>query len=373
MEDNKEDNKIRTSGAPQPEEQEIDLLELAARVWAERKLVLKWCGVAVLVGLVVAFSIPKEYTATVTLAPESEQGSASLGGLSALAGMAGINLHNNQGGDALNPELYPDIVSSVAFSTELFDVPVQAEEDSLKCTLYEYLDEHQRAPWWSAVTGFPFKCLGWVMSLFRDEEKEGENGKVDPFRLTKEETDIVKALNSRIAVSVDKKTSVITLGVTMQDPLIAATLTDTVMSKLQAYITDYRTNKARHDLAFTQKLYDEARAKYYEAQQAYADYVDMNQNVTLRSVQTRQERLQNEMTLAYNLYNQTAQQLQLARAKVQESTPVFTVVQAPTVPLQASKPSKAMILVGFVFLAVVGTVGWILFGRELLSNIKYKI
>ncbi|MBM6736455.1 chain-length determining protein, partial [Mediterranea massiliensis] len=53
MEDNKEDNKIRTSGIPQPEEQEIDLLELAARVWAERKLVLKWCGVAVVVGLVV--------------------------------------------------------------------------------------------------------------------------------------------------------------------------------------------------------------------------------------------------------------------------------------------------------------------------------
>lgn len=373
MEDNKEDNKIRTSGAPQPEEQEIDLLELAARVWAERKLVLKWCGVAAVVGLVVAFSIPKEYTTTVTLAPETSQGGGALGGLSALAGMAGINLRSGQeGGDALNPELYPDIVSSVAFSTELFDVPVQAEKDSLKCTLYEYLDKHQRAPWWSVAAKVPFKCLGWVMSLFRSEEEEDAENKVDPFRLTPEESGIVKALNGRISVSVDKKTSVITLGVTMQDPLIAATLTDTVMSKLQAYITDYRTNKARHDLAFTQKLYDEARAKYYEAQQAYADYVDMNQNVTLRSVQTRQERLQNEMTLAYNLYNQTAQQLQLSRAKVQESTPVFTVVQAPTVPLQASKPSKPMILIGFVFLAALGTVGWILFGRDLLAGFRKK-
>ena len=369
-----ETNTIQKPASPQPEEQEIDLLELAARVWADRKLVLKCCGVAVLVGLVVAFSIPKEYTTTVTLAPESAQGSASMNGLSALAGMAGINLRSGQnGGDALNPELYPDIVSSVAFSTELFDVPVQAEKDSLKCTLYEYLDEHQRAPWWSAVTGFPFKCLGWVMSLFRDEEEAGPAQGVDPFRLTKDEAGIVKALNSRIAVSVDKKTSVITLGVTMQDPLISATLTDTVMAKLQAYITDYRTNKARHDLAFTQQLYDEARAKYYEAQQAYADYVDMNQNITLRSVQTRQERLQNEMTLAYNLYNQTAQQLQLAKAKVQESTPVFTVVQAPTVPLRASKPSKPMILIGFVFLAGVGSVGWILFGRDLLANMRREI
>lgn len=43
----------------QPEEQEIDLIELAQKVWAERKLVFKACGIAALIGLVVAFSIPK--------------------------------------------------------------------------------------------------------------------------------------------------------------------------------------------------------------------------------------------------------------------------------------------------------------------------
>ena len=157
-----------------------------------------------------------------------------------------------------------------------------------------------------------------------------------------------------------------------QDPLISATMTDTVMQKLQNYITEYRTNKARHDLDFTQKLYDEAQKKYYVAQQAYADYVDMNQNISLRSVQTRQERLQNEMNLAYNLYNQTAQQLQLAKAKVQENTPVYTVVQPATVPLLPSKPSKMLILVAFVFLGGVCSVGWILFGRDLWHQLKMK-
>ena len=352
------ENKIQGNLSPEAEEQEIDLLELAARVWSERRLVLKWCGIAVVVALVVGFSIPKEYTTSVTLAPETSDGSRSLGGLSALAGVAGINMRNASGSDALNPDLYPDIVASVAFSTELFDVKVTDEEGELTTDVYDYLKEHQRSAWWTAV------------SLFRDEEEGNGGGKLDPFRLTKEETAIVGALRERIAVSVDKKTSVVTLSVTMQDPLISATLTDTVMTKLQNYITDYRTNKARHDLEFTQKLYDEARQNYYTAQQAYADYVDMNQNLSLRSVQTKQERLQNEMTLAYNLYNQTAQQLQLAKAKVQESTPVYTVVQAATVPLKASKPSKMMILVGFVFLAGVASVGWILFGRDLVGKMR---
>lgn len=355
------------------EEQEIDLLELAGKVWAARRLVLKACGVAVVVALVVAFSIPKEYTATVMLAPEVASGSRSLGGLSALAGMAGINVGDREGGDALSPDLYPDIVSSVDFATGLFPLPVEDTEGELKTDLYTYLKEEQRAPWWSAILSFPFKCLSWVISLFKDEEVAVSSDAVDPFRLTQEEMDVVKALNSRISVSVDKKTSVITLSVTMQDPLIAATMTDSVMQRLQTYITSYRTNKARHDLEFTQRLYDEAQKKYYAAQQAYADYVDMNQSISLRSVQTRQERLQNEMTLAYNLYNQTAQQLQLAKAKVQENTPVYTVVQAATVPLQASKPSKVMVLAGFLFLAFVGAVGWILFGRDLYDSLRAKV
>ena len=354
------------------EEQEIDLLELAGKIWADRRLVLKWCGIAVVVALVVAFSIPKEYTTTVMLAPEVEGGSRSLGGLSALAGMAGINMGSGESSDALYPDLYPDIVSSVGFTTELFNVPVKDAEGELDTNLYTYLKEEQRSPWWSAIISFPFKCLGWVMSLFKEEE-EGTDGGVNPFQLTKDEDGVVKALNERIAVSVDKKTSLISLSVTMQDPLISATMTDTVMAKLQDYITEYRTNKARHDLDFTQKLYDEAQKKYYDAQQACADYVDMNQNISLRSVQTRQERLQNEMNLAYNLYNQTAQQLQLAKAKVQENTPVYTIVQAATVPLKASKPSKLMILVGFVFLAGVGSVGWILFGRNIWTSLKQSI
>ena len=72
-----------------PEEQEIDLIELAQKLWKERKFLLKGCGIAVVVGLIVAFSIPKEYTTTVKLAPETQDAAkkSSLGGLAAMAGI----------------------------------------------------------------------------------------------------------------------------------------------------------------------------------------------------------------------------------------------------------------------------------------------
>lgn len=351
----------------------VDLIDLVMRVWSEKKLILKTCGCAVLVGLVVGFSIPKEYEASVTLAPERTGGKSVSGGLSALAGMAGINLSPSSSGDALSPELYPDIVKSVPFSIEMFDVKVKDKDGKINTTLYEYLKEHQKQPWWGYITAAPFQALGWVMKTIKGEKEEkGKSTNVDSFRLTQEQSGVIGVLGKRILVTVDKKTSVINITTTMQDPLIAATVTNEVMEKLQEYITTYRTNKARKDLEFTQKLYEENMETYHKAQQEYAAYMDRNQNVSLRSAQTQQERLRNEMELAFNVYNLTAQQLQLAKAKVQEDTPVFTVVEAVTVPLRATKPSKPMILIGFVFLAGVGACGWILFGKDLINQFKAK-
>lgn len=354
------------------EEQEIDLIELARRIWKERKLILKWCGWAVVVALVVGFSIPKEYTARVTVAPETANNGKSMsGGLSALAGMAGIDLGSMQNNDALSPELYPDIVKSIPFSVEIFDVKVTDMEGKLNTTVYEYLDEYQKKPWWGHVIGAPFKALGWIVKKIKGEEENNNDDKnVNPFRLTNKQSAIINELSKRIIVEVDKKTSVIMISVTMQDPLIAATLTNEVMNKLQDYITEYRTNKARKDLEYTQKLYEESMQNYHKLQQEYAQYVDRNHNVSLRSAQTYQDRLKNEMELAFNVYNQTAQQLQVAKAKVQEDTPVYTVVEAATVPLSASKPMKLMILIGFVFLAGMGSCGWVLFGENMIKSFK---
>ena len=194
--------------------------------------------------------------------------------------------------------------------------------------------------------------------------------KPDVFRLTQEQAEIAKGISDRIVTSVDKKNGMISISVTMQDPLVSATLTDTVMQNLQDYITRYRTNKATQDLEYTEKLYKEAQQNYYEAQQKYANFADSNLDIVMTGYQTRLERLQNEATLAYGLYNQISQQLQLAKAKVQEVTPVYTVVQPASVPLRPASPQKPIILIGFVFLAFVGSVGWILFIKDLVKQFK---
>ncbi|MDR0961369.1 MAG: chain-length determining protein [Mediterranea sp.] len=365
-------NETKTSPTPQkaPAVQEIDLLELARKIWAARKLILKNCGYAAVIGLVIAFSIPRSYTTSVMLAPESKN---RMSGVSGLAAMVGVNINQDAGEDALSPELYPDIVASTPFLLELFDVRVHDRRGRIDTNLYTYLDEYQRAPWWSVVISAPFRLLRWVVNLFSDDKEDQEaSKKADPFWLTKDQAAVAKSLAESIGVGVDKKTGIITLQVTMQDPLISAMLTDTVLSKLQTYITDYRTRKARHDLAFAEQLYNEAKSNYTQAQANYAAFADANRNIALLSYRAEQDRLQNEVNLTYGVYSQVAQQVQMAKAKVQEITPVYAVVEPASVPLYPSKPRKALILVGFVFMAGVGTVGWVLFLRDLTGKRKKK-
>lgn len=365
-----ENNQPNTPAVPTVGEDEIDLIELAQKLWKERKFILKACAIGALVGLIVAFSIPKEYKTEVKLAPENTS-TSKVGQLGGLAAMAGINLGSSASGtDALYPDLYPDIVKSTPFLLELIDIPIETKKGDLKTTFYDYIQEHQKATWWSYIISAPFKGLAWVISLFKDDETQ--SGEVNPFNLTKEQEEFIKTTSEKIMVSVDKKTGVISASVMMQDPLVSATIMDIVLTKLQTYITDYRTRKAKHDLTFSEKLFNEAKDSYYKAQKAYARYVDENRNVISASSKTEEEKLRDEMSLTYGVYNQMAQQLEMNKVKVQEQTPVYTVIEPARVAVKAAKPSKILILIGVVFLAGFISIGWI-FVKAPLLNLRKTI
>ena len=157
---------------------------------------------------------------------------------------------------------------------------------------------------------------------------------------------------------------------TFQDSKIAAVVADSVVKKLQEYIIDYRTSKSKEDCLYLEKLFKERQQEYYVAQKKYADYMDSHDNIILQSVRTEQERLQNDMSLAYQVYSQVASQLQVARAKVQEEKPVFAVVEPAVVPLYPSGTSRKVYVLVFVFLSVCIVISWNLFGKDLLSKFK---
>lgn len=338
-------------------QKETDIIGIILLLWSKRKRIIINCFIGGILSIIVAFSIPKQYTSTVVMAPESSSGTSVSGGLGALASMAGFNLGGLSGSeDALYPELYPQIVSSTPFLCDVMNLQVETIDGELKTSMYDYLVNHQKSPWWSKMIAAPFK---WIKRLAGGDKKEDIIPlDAEEMTLSRRQYLTLKSLDDLISVSVDKGNFVITLSVTMQDPKIASYVATVVSENLQEYIGKYRSAKARKDLAYTEKLYTEAQEKYYNAQQAYATYADQHQGVVKMQYQIEQDRLSNEQDLAFNVYNQIAQQLEMARAKVAESTPVCVVMQPAIVPVKASSPKKMMMGLLYVFLAFFGTAAW---------------
>lgn len=350
------------------DELEIDLMEYARKLWAARKLLIKVAGIAAIVGIVIAFSIPKKYTAEVTLSPESGKGGgSSLSGMAAMLGIGSVNM----GGDAnaLNISMTSDIVATTPFILELFDTQVKTLDGEVDTTLVAYL-ETESAPWWSMLMSLPGKAIGGMMSLFASDEEEAGKKAINPFQLTPKQMGQVSAIKKIIMAESDKKTGMTKVSVTLQDPLVAATMVDTVLNKLQKYITKYKTSKAQEDCDYWEQLYKQRQQEYYQAQENYARYSDANQGVILQSVRIEQERLQNEQSLAFQVFSQVATQLQMSRAKLQEEKPAFAILEPASVPIYPSGTSRKVILIGIVFLAVAGAAAWILFGQDLWKSLK---
>ena len=336
---------------------------LLCRLWDARIFLLKVCALGILTGIIISVSIPNEYESSILTAPESTSDKSYPGtGFSTDMGLGGKKIQ-----DAIIPSLYPHVIHSTPFLLSLFDVPVtlydKQESDTLP--LADYLSAHQRSPWWSVLrsgfarlVSFPFALLGGKESddsvILQDTvSRSGESS--GTFYLSKHEAAIAAALSRRIKVDVDKKRRTVTLRVRMQDPLVSATVADSVLARLRTFVSDYRTEKERVSLEYTKNLQCQAREKYYEAQEAYAHFADANRLLSLKSYQKDLYNLRLAKNLAYKDYVETSRQLQLARIRVYKTRPVLAVIEPATVPQHPVSPSmKKILFVCFLLSLVIG-------------------
>ena len=326
---------------------EIDLNELIKQIWKHKSQIFKFAGLFLIVGLIVAISIPREYTCIVKMAPEGSKSNIT-GSMSGLAAMAGINIGSTST-EGVNLTIYPDVIHSVPFVTELINMKVTSKGSGNESNLFNYIDKRIKEPWWKVVIASPFK----LFDLIRSGNEKDLNKEINPYHLTKKQAKVIIILKDRININIDDETGIITAGVTLQNPELAALVADSLVIKLERFVINYRTNKAKRDLDFALKVFNESKQSYYEAQKNYARYIDENKNVILESVRIEQERLKNEQSLAYSVYSSLAQQVEKARMKVQEQTPCVTVIEPARVPVEKSNTSRMVILLGFGFLGAI--------------------
>lgn len=329
-------------------DREIDIMDVFKHLWSKKIGLLKWVVIGILVGVVVVISTPKEYICKVSVAPENKQNSqmSSMGGL---ASMMGVSVGGGQGG--ITQSVYPAILQSSPFISEFIDVSVKRDGEDIP--LINYLLEQEKLPWWS------YLAPSRMMNLFKSKKEVVVSD--DQFRPTGFQKSFESKFTSRVSLETESKSGLISLEVTMQDAESAAIIADSLISKLQRYMVQYYTSKNRFDLESNIEILDNAQAKFYTADSLYAQAVDRNRNLISHLAQVRIERLKNERDIAYSIYKQVASQVELTRHKLQEETPIVTVVEPARVPNSKSTPRTSLILAGFAFMAALIYCVWQLF------------
>lgn len=328
----------------------LDLRAIFTTLWQKRKVFYWVLPITFALSSALILCVPRYYTCTVVLAPESQKAGGS-GSLMSLASSFGFNTNSMMGSDALYPMIYPEIVSSPDFLVKLFDTHVTTQDGEFEGSFYDYLHTKAKAPFW----------IRWKANLFSLLSKEDDSSVsqdsryIDVFSLNKQQWGIIKSMQKAFTCSVDKKTEVITLNVTSQDPLVCAFMADSVCAGLQTFITDYRTAKYRIDLQYYENIMDTAYREYQEASRRYTGYMDSHGNMYLEQYRIRAKNLETEMQLKQTAYTSFQKQYLATQARLQENTPVFTVIQSASVPIQPAGPRRVVFVLAMLILATIVT------------------
>ncbi|MBQ3535138.1 MAG: lipopolysaccharide biosynthesis protein [Alistipes sp.] len=347
------------------EEQEIDLVELIQKLWHNRWLIVKITIVFMVLGLLVALFSPKVYTASCDVVPQTSDNSKS-SQMSSLAKLAGINLSQGESAPTLSPYVYENILKSTKFKKELMQTEINFEKADRPVSFYEYYtsEEFNKPTVVDYVLKYTIGLPGVIMGAIRGEQPEPDyssaEGGAKIESLTKDEYEVLSQLGESVMLSLDDKKGYVSITVNMPEPLAAAQLAQATLNLLQEYITVFKVEKVQSNLDFVQERYNEVKRDFEDVQARRARYRDANHNTIKNQARIEQERLEAEYQLAMNIYSELAMQLEQAKIKVKETTPILTVINPVTVPYKKSKPQRAMILMAFTFLGAVAGMGCVL-------------
>ena len=311
------------------------------------------------------FPQPRYYTSSVTLAPEIN--GEDVGGLSSIASSFGFNIGGMTGQDAIYPELYPELFGSPEFIVSLYGIQIKTmgkeDEESIQTNYYTYIRKHQKKNWLT----LPFNWLiSQISNLISPKEPSSDNiADINPSMMSYSDYMLMQAIMENIGCAVDKKTSVITISVTDQDPLVCTLMADSVKEHLQNFIIRYRTSKAKEDVAHYQLMRDSAEIEYNKAMEKYSLYCDSHMNTILQAYQSERDKLESDMMLKQNTLAAMETQLQTTKVKLQEKTTAFTTLKSATVPIKPAGPKRMILVIGMLIL-VTTVKGFLLIRKDIL-------
>lgn len=296
--------------------------------------------------------------------PEAESTQGQTGNLlQQYGGMFGISV-GGLGEESIPTQLYPDILESIPYQVELMNQPVYFSEYDTTVTPHMFFSEiYDPFSLTGFIKGYTIGLPGKIIGLFKNADNEiepviTEVNRDSVLHISKRQMGTVNKLKSRLTVSTES--GVITIDSEFPDPQAAAEIAQNGITLLKEYVREYRTQKAKEDLEYIEEQLASAKKRFEAAQQKLAIFRDSNVSLATAKAQTREQELQSQYDLSFEIYNSMNQRMEQARLKVQEQTPVFSILQPVSVPLEKSAPKRLLILIVFGILGGIIALGWVL-------------
>ena len=351
------------------EEDTIDIIALLKQLWVARKMILKITMVFLFLGLFVAVFSKKEYTASTTFVP-ANQGEGTKGNLGSLASLAGINLGGATGGAEISPELYPQIVNSIPFQLELLETKLTIEGQEKPVSYKEYYTTIYSAGVIGNIKKYTLGLPGVLLSLFKaDAEQEIVSQENQILSLSQENHALIKQLADQINLEVNAKEGFVTISVTLPEATASAQLTLKAQTLLQDYALKFKTQKSIEELTYIEDRYLEKQQEFTKIKLEFARFQDQNNGINTALGKTKLLQLQADYDLVFSVYTELAKQVETQRLQVKKDTPLFTVLKPVNIPNEKSAPKRPLIVIIYLFLGLVLSIGYVLV-RPIVLNVK---
>lgn len=332
------------------------LLQIKKAFVSIRKRIIVISLATTTIGFLIAFTSPIEYSTSMRLLPYS--GSSQRGLVPGLAGLAGIGLRAAQSEQVITSEVYPEIFNSFDFRSRLANKPIRFSVASDKITVIEYFELIANAEWGTREGGTKSK-ISPEQSAATAEETPTAEGSTDVQSFSAEYIERIQDIGDRLSLSVDKRTSVITISSKLPDAIGSAEFANAASQMLMEALIEYESRKATEQLAFVKSQLNVARDKYEKSEVALASYLDRNRSRNQLALDIELDKVKKDYDLANDIYATLRREYEQLQLKRNQDTPLFTVIQRATVPNEKSEPERAKIVLSSFILSLILSIGYL--------------
>jgi len=323
------------------EENQISILALIQLAWVKRSTIIIITAFFVFVGLILAVTSPKEWSVSASYIPENNESSGISNSLGGIAGLAGVQFPDG-GGSGINPEIYPNIVASSPFLIDLMNESYYFKHCSCELSIENYLSEDLKKPLLKNVFNWLSKLISRsrVHSDTQDRLYESQILSPSPIQYKN-----MAELRSRIGATLDKKTGILSVSVKMQDAEVTAQMVAFTVDYLSGYVTEYLVGNEQRRLKFIENQIEAKEKDFERAQSNVAEFKDKNQSLLNNVALTELENLESIYSLEFSLLSNLNQKRADSEIKVEERTPVLTVLEPIKIPYRRSEPKMVRLLI----------------------------